>query len=178
MLAGAISIGTTEIIAAYAAVVATVVLAWDVYKWKASGPRIRFSVSSNMKILQYPGISATATFVNAKAINVGNLPTTITTLAIQHYKSWLLWVLRRPDHRGVILNTALKPLPHILEPGTIWTGLIDQTCIEGFTRSGILFCELYLSHRRRPKTARIRLEKALTEDEPSQNETPRRRANG
>lgn len=177
MLVGAISIGTTEIIAAYAAVVATVVLVWDVYKWKASGPRIRFSVSSDMKILQYPGIWETATFVHAKAVNAGDLPTTITTLGIQHYKSWLSCILGRPDHRGVIVNTGSKPLPHILEPGTVWTGLIDQSSIEDFARSGILFCELYLSHRRRPKKARIRLEKAPTKGKAPEKEPPRRMAN-
>jgi len=167
MLAGLISIGTTEFIAGYAALVATVVLVWDIYKWKVSGPRIRFKVSPNMQVFNYPGISHADTFVTAKAINVGHLPTTITTLGIRYYRNWLRRILRRSDRQGVIANTALNPLPHVLEPGTIWTGLINQSELRGFRGSGILFCELYLSHKRTPKAARIRIDKASTKDEDS-----------
>jgi hypothetical protein len=40
----------TDVIAGYAAFVATGVLLWDVYKWKRSGPGISFTASPDMKI--------------------------------------------------------------------------------------------------------------------------------
>ena len=157
MLAESTSIGLTEIIAGYAAIVATVVLIWDIYKWKASGPRIKLTAKSNRKFINVPHIPEGKSFIVADATNVGNLPTTITALGAQYYKSWLRFVLQRPEKQFDIVNTGLKSLPYTLEPGKVWKGVIEQNEeINRFIKSGILICVLCLSHSRKPKTAWIR----------------------
>ncbi len=43
-----------EIVAWWGAIVATVVLVWDIYKWKTSGPKIRFVVCPGMIVVGDP----------------------------------------------------------------------------------------------------------------------------
>lgn len=150
----------TDLLAIYAAAVATVVLLWDIYKWKISGPRIRFRVISDMEILGDPRVSSESIFIHAEATNVGNLPTTVRILGVRHYNGWLGCIFRRADYKAIVPETVLQPLPHLLEPGKIWSGLIVQTPeIERLARDGILVCELFVSYKKRPITARIRVEK-------------------
>ncbi len=68
----------TGLIAGYAAVVATVVFLWDIYKWKRTGPRISFTASPNMKIYGDPEREG-ETYINVRATNIGDKPATITT---------------------------------------------------------------------------------------------------
>lgn len=63
-------------IAAYAAVVSTFVLGWDVYKWLTSGAKIDLSASAGMKIFGGP-ITDSKTYISITAWNVGDQPTTI-----------------------------------------------------------------------------------------------------
>lgn len=127
MLAESTSSGTTELIAVYAAVVATIVLLWDIYKHILSGPRIRLEVTANMRIYGDPRVSEDDLFIDATATNVGNLPTTIRVLGFRHYKSWRQRIVGRSDCQAAIVRTVLQPLPHILEPGKVWTDLIQQS---------------------------------------------------
>jgi len=157
MLAGSSSIGTTEIIAVYGAAVATAVFIWEIYKWKVSGPRIRFMVVPAMQLINVPRVSESDTFIVATATNVGDRPTTITNLGIRWYRNWLWYTIGKSQRQAIVAQNVLKELPHILEAGTQWKGLSNQDEIGQFTKSGVLICELHLSHRRRPKTARIRV---------------------
>ena len=160
VLAIDITIETTGLVAIYAAAVATLVLIWDIYKWKISGPRIVFSMRSNMCIINDSRAPDNDTFIDATTVNKGTLPTTITNLGIIHYANWRHRLIRRSSYRGIVVNTALQPLPYILQPGTRWSGLIKQTAkVEDQARNGILICELCLSHKKKPVKARIRIEK-------------------
>ena len=40
----------TDAAAGWSAVVATLLLAWDIYKWKRNVPRLKITASSNMRI--------------------------------------------------------------------------------------------------------------------------------
>lgn len=42
------------IIAWWGAILSSVVFLWDVYKWHTAGPKIRFSVKSNMETFNMP----------------------------------------------------------------------------------------------------------------------------
>ena len=145
----------TYIIALYAAVVATLVLLWDIYKWRASGPRIILAISPNMKIHGDPRYPHT--YITVEAINKGNLPTTITKLAVQNYRNRFFKILRIPKASFIIAASGLSdPLPHVLESGKVWHGLVHQNEeTEQMAKEGLLFCELYLSHRKKPKVARV-----------------------
>ena len=44
----------TTILAVWGAVLSTIVFAWDIYKWRTSGPRLRFFASGNMETVNMP----------------------------------------------------------------------------------------------------------------------------
>ena len=83
------------IVAWWGAIVATFVLLWDIYKWKTAGPRIRFIVRSGMIIVGDPDREG-QTFISAEATNIGDRPTTITNLVVQHYKTYLTMLKHKP----------------------------------------------------------------------------------
>ena len=75
-----ISASTTDIVAWWGAIIATVVFAWDIYKWKTSGAKIRLLVSSGMS-LYGGGVKDENTYITFRVTNVEDRPTTITTIA-------------------------------------------------------------------------------------------------
>ena len=44
----------TEIVAWWGAILATIVFAWDIYKWWTAGPKLRVSVQTGMKSINMP----------------------------------------------------------------------------------------------------------------------------
>lgn len=88
----------SELAAWWGAIVATVVFAWDVYKWKQSGAALRVSVASNMEPSANLLNQLTAkTWVVIEVVNVGNKKTTLTHQVAFHYPSWFARVRRKPD---------------------------------------------------------------------------------
>jgi hypothetical protein len=60
----------SDVAAWWGAVLATVVFAWDVYKWAKSGPRVVMTVQTHMKMINIPRWSAEATYVTVRASTV------------------------------------------------------------------------------------------------------------
>ncbi len=151
---------TTEIVAWWGAVIATLVLLWDVYKWKTSGPQIKFSASSNMQIIGDP-LKEGKKYITVKAVNVGDRSTTITNLGIIHYKNHFYRLLNKSDQQGIIKNPGLPhQLPYVLQPGAVWDGSILQDDeIQEIAECGLIYCVLYYSNKTRPKSARIKVTK-------------------
>jgi hypothetical protein len=155
------NITVTDLLAVWGAFVATLVLLWDIYKWKTSGPQISFRASPNMNIHGDPRFPNDKVFIVSEAVNNGDRPTTITNLGYRYYNNWFNRLLRKPSSKAVIGNTVLKPIPFVLEPGTVWRGVADQEQLKqkaGITEKGILIFELDLSHSKRRKEARVRME--------------------
>jgi len=148
----------TYLAAWWGAILASIVFLWDIYKWKTSGPQIRFSVKPNMKIFDIP-IYEGKTFISATAENIGTGATTITGLEFQYYKNWFKKIFKKPDSSWLIIPITIAPeykLPYVLNPGTIWKGLVLQAKeLAEKTRKGYLFCELYYSQNRKPKRCRV-----------------------
>ena len=71
-----ITLSGTDIVAWWGAIVATSVLIWDIYKWRTSGPRIKFIVQPNSLVVGDPARKGKR-FISVKATNVGDRPTTI-----------------------------------------------------------------------------------------------------
>ena len=152
-------------VAWWGAIIATFVLLWDIYKWKTSGPKIRFRANPNMKTFNIPSREG-KTWISATAENVGTGATTITNLGFQYYRNWFKKIFRKPDSSGVIASAEATPnqsIPYILNPGTIWQGLALQTKeLEENSRKGYLICELYYSQSKKPKEYRVIIEKKQT----------------
>jgi hypothetical protein len=70
----------TDIVAWWGAILATIVFAWDIIKWRLAGPKLRLSVNSGMQsinISEYEG----KTLISATVVNYGDRPTTVTHMA-------------------------------------------------------------------------------------------------
>ena len=78
----------TSFVAWWGAVVATLVLLWDIYKWTKSGPSVVISARPDMKtFVGAPQNLSEKKYILAEAVNKGNKKTTITHLVSYHYSS-------------------------------------------------------------------------------------------
>ena len=136
-----------EIVAWWGAIIATVVLVWNIYKWKTSGPKIRFVIRPGM-IVVGDQTREGQSFISAEATNIGNRPTTITNLVFQHYKSYFAMLRHKPQTSMIVTEpSASQPLPYVLQPGSVWRGLCPQTDeIGNLAKAGYLVCGLCHSH--------------------------------
>jgi len=139
-----ITLTTIEIVAWWGAIVSTSVFSWDIYKWVSSGPKVRINVRPNMKTYGMPGKEG-LTYVTVEAVNIGDRPTTLTVIGLMYYKN--LFEKLRHKHKEAFIAphpVLTQPLPHVLEPGRMWTGAIIQNeKLEQMAREGILMCQVY-----------------------------------
>jgi hypothetical protein len=151
-------VGTTDLVAWWGAILATLVFIWDLYKWLASGPKIKLQVDTNMQLINVPGWNADR-YVTVRAINVGDQPTTITTLGLFHYRSLYDRLRNDPTTKAVVaVGGITQPLPYTLNPTCIWDGAIEQNSdVERMLRNGYFFVLLYHSGAKRPVQRRARL---------------------
>ena len=148
----------TDVAAWIGALTGTGVLLWDIFKWVHSGARIKVSAAPNM--IGYGGAAqllGNKTCVVVEATNIGQSKTTITHLAGFHYKSWWRHLLRRkPSKAFFVANPTPGKLPHMLDIGERWLGMIEQNeDLEKMSREGCLYVGIYHSTSRRPKVQRL-----------------------
>lgn len=149
-------IDETKIVAWWGAILATFVFLWDIYKWKKSGPNIELEVSPSRMIMNDPRYEG-KTFISVTAKNNGTQATTITNLRILFYTNIFSRVINKPNKAAVITGPGYAyPLPHIIEPGTVWDGLITQdTEVVKMAKQGYLMCALDVSNSKKPVKKRI-----------------------
>ena len=148
----------TDLAAWWGAIVASLILIWDIYKWKRCGPIVRVSATPNMRT--YGNISDSQkdkTYVVVEVTNTGDRKTTITHLIGFHYKSFFQKILKKRNKAFVVAIPALsEPLPYVLEPGERWLGGIDQNNkLEEISQNGFLYCGVYHSSGKRPVLERV-----------------------
>lgn len=145
---------TNNLVATYAAIVATGALALEIRRWFETGPRIKVRVQPNMVIAgddNYKNVK----LVVATVRNRGSVATTITNIGLIKYPNrfyrWFRirgahFVVPRPDLKG-----TGSTLPHFLESGTQWLGFIkkDGRDIPNF-EDGTVVVGIYTSDRERP----------------------------
>jgi len=149
----------TDILAVWGAAVATLVLIWDIYKWAKSGPRIVLHACPDMKVIGVNEVSEDKTWVSVDAANIGDRPTTITTLGTRYYPSWFEKLRNKPKYSTVVPSPLSGRLPYKLGPGERWSGCFEQDRFEEEVyQGGILVVELYTSHAKSPNKVRVKLQ--------------------
>lgn len=151
-------------IAVYAAVVSTLVLGWDAYKWLASGPKVDLTVTTGMKL--FGGvIPDPKNYISVTAYNIGDRPTTITNLGGMYFDSWWrAYLTPKKFSRAFIITlpSQAQQIPYRFEVGDQWVGLAEQTDdLIQLAKDGYLFFILYTSggshgHRVRVKVKEIK----------------------
>jgi hypothetical protein len=112
----------TLFIATYAAIISTIVLIWDAYKWKRAKGRIVLSVASNVLFFDKP----TSEYdIEITVWNASYRPTEIIRIGAEFYQSWwqVLLVLGKLKIRSsYVLRIACESdnhLPHRLRVGRL-----------------------------------------------------------
>jgi hypothetical protein len=155
------SLSTTDIVAWWGAIVASLLLFWDVYKWMVEVPRLTIRLSPNMEVLGDPSRGG-KTWVPVTVSNVGNRPTTIKNVGMEYYSNWFSRLRSRAEKAAVFPNPSDDfPLPRVLNPGEAWLGLIPQARLdkgvdlEEMSRTGHLMILLSQSHTKRAIRKRL-----------------------
>jgi hypothetical protein len=160
-----IVIDTTTILAFWGATLSSIVFAWDVYKYRNAGPRLRFTVLAGM--VMRPAYND-ATFIKSEITNCGDRATTLTGISVYYFEKQLSWerIRNRPTRALVLddMKAGLKnldfgtPFPCELKPGAVWRGLTPQDPqLEQWAKQGALYFDLYHSHRTKPIRRRLSL---------------------
>lgn len=145
---------TTEIVAGYAAIVATFVLLWDVYKWQTAGPRLKMSAGPNFIIIG-DLVPDPNKYISVRISNIGDRKTTLTNLGFEFYSA--KWIGRRNVKFFIAHNPLTpNPLPFVFEAGEEWSARVIQTEeLEQMARSGYLYCVVYYTDKEKPVWKRI-----------------------
>lgn len=143
--------------AVYAAVVSTVVLVWDVVKWRISGPRLRVVVQTQLRLVGNGQLDP-VTYLGVRVTNYGDRPTTLLSLGALVYKNdWLAFIQRdRPDI-GLIFpeGPGVPLLPLVLEPGQQWQGLVNQETLVPMAQKKCVMVAIHHSHSAKPAIRRL-----------------------
>ena len=147
----------TEIAAWWGASIATLLLFWDIYKWKRSGPIINVSASPNMELVsKIPDRLKDKTLIFVQVVNSGNIKTTLTHLVIFHYSSFFKKLIKKKNMQAIVVSALYTPLPYILEPGELWQGGIFQNKeLEKMSRNGYLYCGIIHASGKKPILRRL-----------------------
>jgi hypothetical protein len=150
------SLTLTDIVAFWGAIVSTSVLMWDIAKWQLAGPKLRLRVNAGMKAHNVP-VYQDKLLIVAHVENYGDRSTTLTHMTFVPYANrWKLLRRRAETHFWVGMPNTQFPIPHELQPGKMWDGIVSQEEVlkqQGNAR--YLVCEIYHTHRNRPVRKRV-----------------------
>jgi hypothetical protein len=169
-----------DYVAWWGAVIATLVLLWDVAKWFKSGPQIKQriqldTVYPDSKVLSMEKMGngesgELASYGHIELVNTGTSPTTIMGISATHTPDNNLGRLsfdnqRFTPHYG-------KTLPHVLSSGEVWSCRVAMSDLYKLAEYGRPYIEVNLSHRRKP----IVIQPKLVANEANPDDAERQRA--
>lgn len=153
---------STQIVAWWGAIVATLVLLWDVMKWLQDGPRIRKRIALNVHYDDGKVTSKEETenglvttyeeYCHIELINVGRMPTTVMGISATHKKkrnSFQFGTTQQAftEHFG-------KKLPHVISPGEVWSCRLPMSHYHSISKYGRPEIHVNLSHLKSPLIVR------------------------
>jgi hypothetical protein len=149
-------------IAIYAAVLSTIVFIWNAFVWWGTGPLLKVSASSDMKMFG-PGARDNSSYIVANVSNVGTQQTTITHVIGFAYRNRWDRIRNKPSEAFVVNHgMPAYPLPYVLQAGQTFMSMALQTeKVEKLSRDGLLYVGIIHSFRHRPVLARVRPIKSL-----------------
>lgn len=165
---------STQIVAWWGAVVATLVLLWDVLKWVRSGPRLKTRVALNIhygdgKVISKEKIDngdivTYEQYCHIELVNVGDMPTTVMGISCTHKE-------KRGFGQAGLTQQAFtehygKKLPHVINPGEVWSCRLPMGHYKSILQHGTPEIQVHLSHLKKPLVARAKkaANKALKQD--------------
>jgi hypothetical protein len=142
----------TLVAAWWGALIATIVLLFDFYKWVRSGPRIICESNYGWKIMM-EGTQDDNEYIYFTVTNTGDRPTTITHQAALYWPTRINKAFCKSKNQFFIKGGlhGFGNVPTIIRPGEIWIGLarIGEDLKGLMNNGGYLYLSLRFSHYRR-----------------------------
>lgn len=173
----------SDIAAWWGAVVATLVFLWELYKWQRSEPQLEVSVAPNMETYGGARAYGKGPFIVVEVRNNGDRKTTLTQLVGFCFKHPLdRWLRRNFAHSFIVSNPSAGKLPHGLEAGERWLGILVQNEeLENWSREFELRIGVSHSGSKNPVTDRLvinKVQQSLPADAPASTAPPLRQGGG
>jgi hypothetical protein len=132
-------------LAVYAAVVATAVFAWDVWKWWHSRARFTVRVGANMTEAPAGFGGSTAPYkIAIEVCNIGSATTTITHVVLQAYPSWLHRLMVWAKENAMVTKPGRATLPYSLQPGDRFLATCEQNdLVVGWSQHYYLYAGVF-----------------------------------
>ena len=144
----------SAIAAWWGAIIATVVLVWDVVKWSRDKPRVRISTSMPVSYWDSESIEETTldgkvveklkSYCHIEIINRGNVPTTIVSVCCSNKPGE--GMVEHSNH-DIFIHDGNR-LPHVLGAGQLWSCRIPESGVKNISRQHKdAYVKVRLSHR-------------------------------
>ncbi|PHZ83481.1 hypothetical protein [Paremcibacter congregatus] len=152
----------SELAAWYAASLSTFVLLFELYKWFKSGPKLRVTVTPNVKGMggYYDPAGLHTQF---DIVNIGDQLTTITSITLYQYKNIVQRMLSRSVSKYVIeLNRSASgylsdAVPYDLKVGETWRSFSYQAKhMQELSKNDIYIYEIQDSWRKKPYRRKVK----------------------
>ncbi|MDP1637244.1 MAG: hypothetical protein Q8K74_00265 [Candidatus Nitrotoga sp.] len=157
-----VTIDLTGFLAIWGAVMSTVAIVWDIYKWRTTGPNLQMRLMTGMETYNIPEYEG-MTLIVAVVTNRGDRPTTINILGLAYYNAWWKAILRKKASASAFIATpsTTQRVPFELKSGIEWSGMIEQSKeLETWAREGYLYVTVYHSHDKKPMRQRVVLKES------------------
>lgn len=149
---------TTSVVAWWGAIIATIVLLWDIVKWTRTGPRVGITTQCHVcypdaKVLhveqaEHGQVSHLADYCHIEIFNTGDRATTIISIEGTH---------RRKKSEMQIYSGGVqfeahhgKTLPIVLAAGEMWSARFEMDNLYRLAERGRPVILVRTSHLRRP----------------------------
>lgn len=148
----------------WGAVVATVVLLWDIIKWSGNRPRIR--VNAKMPVSYFDSERAKKeilpeeedfeleTYCHIEITNLGSMPTTIVSVCCSNKPTKAIGL---HSNHNIAIHSG-HTLPHVLGAGQLWSCRIPDSSVKNIaSQYSKAYIRVNLSHKKRPLFAEIKI---------------------
>ncbi|NQZ83345.1 MAG: hypothetical protein HRT52_20265 [Colwellia sp.] len=153
--------GNTEIVAWWGAILASLVLGWDIIKWFQSGPKLKKRISLNIRYDDSKVIKKEKhengesvfyeEYCHIELVNVGTLPTTIMGITAKHKKhKKQKQGLQKSVMQQVFTEHFGKKFPHVISSGEVWSCRLPMNFYETLLDCGRPEIHVSVSHLDKP----------------------------
>jgi len=160
----------TQLVAWWGAIVATLVLLWDVIKWVRSGPKIRKIIILNMHYSDGKIISQEKTdngstteyedYCHIELSNIGNMPTTIMNIYATEDSKGNNCKLHMSSQ--CFTGHFEKKLPFVLKVGEVWSCRLPMSHYQNLLNRGAPVIKVCISHLNNPLEIRAKKSSKLS----------------
>lgn len=147
---------TLDPVALYAAVVSTIVLLWEWFKWWRGEASFEVTANPNMFDLS-SDIDQINPLIAIEVRNTGKVPTTITHVVLMAYKSPVHRLFDKPAKKAIVNSGTAQRVPCEVQSGGRFLATGQQNdLVIGWSQHYALYAGVSHTLSRRPLLARIR----------------------